>query len=161
MNARVHIVSIGNRLVGDDAVGPIVHDALAKRTLPADVQLTLLGVGGIAMLDELHRPEHLIVIDAVRWGTPAGTVHVTDDHSLRNVNGMPVTSHDIGIEDVLRVGEKLFPEKMPQKTTFIGVEGRDFDELGTALSASVAASVPKVVEIVLSLIGAPRTTAST
>ena len=152
MSARVLIVSIGNRLVGDDAVGPIVHDELTRRALPEDVELKLLGVGGVAILDELTGQDHMVVVDAVRWGTPAGSIHVTEEGPIKDTNGMPVTSHDIGLKDVLAVGDQLFPERMPKKTTFIGIEGQDFDELGSPLSEAVSASVPKVVALVLSLL---------
>ncbi len=150
MNGRVLVVSIGNRLVGDDAVGPVVHDALAETPLPDGVVLKLLGVGGIALLDELDGQEHLIVVDAVRWGTPAGSIHVTSGNPARDNVGMPVTSHDISLNDALVIGEKLYPEKMPKEILFVGIEGRDFDELGSPLSPPVEAAVPKVVDIVLS-----------
>lgn len=152
MSDRVLVVSIGNRLVGDDAVGPTIHDELINQNLPDDVVLKLLGVGGIDILDALSGQEHLIVIDAVRWGTPPGSVHVTTAAPLKDTNGMPVTSHDIGLKDVLEVADCLFPENVPKKTTFIGIEGENFDELGSPLSESVKAAVPQVVNLVLSIL---------
>ena len=142
----VLVVCIGNRLVGDDGVGPAVFDVLADARLPENVSLMLLETRGIGLLDELDGQSLLAVVDAVRFGTPPGTLHVLNREELSAAVRMPVTSHDIALTEALAVGERLFPERMPSDVLFIGVEGKEFSLLGAPLSPEVAAAVPRVVE---------------
>ena len=143
------VVCIGNRLVGDDAVGPVIYDKLKEMDLSQGAELKLLGVGGIALLDFLDGQDRLIVVDAVRFGAPSGTLHLFSGETLRTYQGMPVTSHDISLRETIAVGETLYPEKMPMELVFLGIEGESFDELGSPLSPSVAAVVNRAVETVL------------
>ena len=142
----VLVVCVGNRLVGDDGVGPAVFDALTDFPLPENVSLTLLETRGIGLLDELDGQSLLAVVDAVRFGTPPGTLHVLNGEELASAARMPVTSHDIALTEALAVGERLFPERMPSEVIFIGVEGKEFSLLGASLSPEVEAAVPRVIE---------------
>ncbi len=144
---RALVVCIGNRLVADDAAGPKVYDALVRRGLAHHVELKLLGTGGISLLDELHGEELLVVVDAVRFGAPPGTLHVLDwNHLADSAGGLPVTSHDIGIGEVMSVGNQIFPDRMPEKVVLVGIEGECFDQLGVPLTPEVEAAIPRAVK---------------
>lgn len=134
------IVCIGNDLVADDGAGPAVFDALSRMSLPPSVRLVNLGLGGIALLDELDGEDSLVVVDAVMLGDPAGTVHVIDWDALPEA-GQAVTAHGIGVREALAVGCRLFPERMPKSVGLVGIEGRCFDGLGEPLSPEVAGAV--------------------
>jgi hydrogenase maturation protease len=148
----VLVVCVGNRLIGDDAVGPIVFDALSKSTLPSSVRLCLLETRGIEVLDELAGEDLLIVIDAVRFSAPPGTIHRMSGDDLRVASRMPVTSHDIALVDALSVCALLYPERMPKEVRFIGIEGERFSILGEPLSEAVEKAVPVVVEEIIGAI---------
>ena len=47
------IVCIGNDLVADDAVGHALYRCLTEESLGNEIRLCLLGVGGMAVVDEL------------------------------------------------------------------------------------------------------------
>lgn len=143
---RALVVCIGNRLVGDDGFGPQVFDALARESLPPHVHVRLLETRGIALLDELDGPDLLIVVDAVQLGAAPGTLHVLESETLRDVARMPVTSHDIALNEALAVCGVLYPERLPSNVLFIGVEGCDFSLLGAPLSPAVARTIPSVVQ---------------
>jgi hydrogenase maturation protease len=149
---RALVVCVGNRLIGDDAVGPIVFDALLKSILSPSVRLCLLETRGIAVLDEFAAEDLLIVIDAVRFGAEAGTIHRMSREDLQAAARMPVTSHDIALADALSVCALLYPERMPKEVRFIGVEGENFNILGAPLSDAIEKAVPIVVEEVLGLL---------
>ncbi len=149
---RALVVCIGNDLVADDAVGPRIHDALRDRGIPPKVGLKRLGVGGIALLDELHGEELLVIVDAVGFGEPPGTLYVLEGSDFAVTEGMPVTSHDIGLLEVISVGSALYPERIPKRIVLVGVEGACFDQLGGAMTPAVAAAVRPAVEKVLELV---------
>lgn len=146
------VVCVGNALVADDAAGPAVHEALLALGLPAATSLRLLGVGGLALLDELGGEELLVAVDAVHLGAPPGTVHEMDFDALPKA-GPAVTSHGIGLREAIEVGRRLYPERMPRRVVLVGIEGRCFDGLGEPMSPAVAAAIPAAAERVRELVG--------
>ncbi len=149
---RSLVVCVGNDLVADDAAGPAVYAALFAQGLPAWASLRLLGVGGLALLDELQGEDLLVAVDAVQLGAPAGTVHVFEFDELPKA-GPAVTSHGIGLREAIEVGRRLYPERMPRRVALVGIEGRCFDGLGEPMSPEVAAAIPKAAARVRALVG--------
>ena len=145
------IVCIGNELVADDAVGYAVFKELSGSVLPATVRLEYCGVGGIALLELLNGQEALmIVVDAVQFGDPPGTVKIWSWDELPNLGtGCSISAHGIGLKDTISIGQTLYPERMPRRILLTGIEGRCFDELGGAMTPAVAASVPVAVTAIL------------
>jgi len=153
MNRRTLVVCIGNQLVADDGVGWAVYQALSQHDLKETVRLVFLGLGGIDLLEELDGEELLVVIDAVQLGGVPGTVHRLGWEQLPQAPARPVSGHGIGVREVLAIGARLYPQRIPGETMLIGIEGRCFDRLGQGLSPEVAEVVPEVVDIVIGLIG--------
>ena len=145
------IVCVGNSLAGDDAAGCAVHDALTGR-LPPRARLRLLGVGGIALLDDLQGEEFLIVVDAVQLGAVPGTVHVLAWDAIPAAEGAAVSLHGVGIREAGAVGRTLYPEIMPPRVYLVGIEGCRFDRLGEGMTPAVAAAIEEAVDKVLKLI---------
>jgi len=144
------VVCIGNELVADDAVGYAVYNLLAQQKLPDGVRLEYCGVGGIALLELLNGQDALmIVVDAVQFGDPPGTVTVWSWDQLPAVTtGTAVSAHGIGLKDTIAIGLTLYPERMPQQIRLVGIEGCCFDSLGTPMTPAVAARVPDAVDLI-------------
>lgn len=147
---RALVVCIGNELVADDAVGYAVFNALSEAGLPDAVRLEYCAVGGVAMLELLSgRDQLLIVVDAVQFGAPHGTVHLWSWDQLPAAgDGNAVSAHGIGLKDTIAIGRTLYPERMPPRILLVGVEGRCFDLLGEPMTPPVAAAVPEAVSVV-------------
>ena len=77
---RVLIAGMGNVLRRDDGFGVEIANRLsAAGTLPANVKVIEVGIGGIHLVQELMGGyEALIIIDALERGSPPGTVHVLE-----------------------------------------------------------------------------------
>ncbi len=146
---RVLVACIGNSLVADDAVGPAVYDRLAADPLPGGVRIELLGVGGLSLLDALRGERILLVVDAVRFGAPPGTIHVLDWENIPGAPGLPATAHGIGVREAIAIGRLIGDRRVPDKVTLVGIEGRRFDGIGEPMGPEVAAAVvPAAREIV-------------
>ncbi len=145
----VLVACIGNSLVADDAFGPAVYDCLAAGALPAGVRVELLGVGGLSLLDALRGERILVVVDAVRFGAPPGTMHVLDWEDIPGAPGLPVTAHGIGVREAIEIGRLIGDGRVPDRVTLVGVEGRRFDGIGEPMAPEVAAAVlPAAREVV-------------
>lgn len=147
------VVCIGNELVADDAVGYEVFRRLGDIGVSPAIRLAFLGVGGIALLDQLQGDEEaLIVVDAVQFGAPAGTVHrLSWDRVPANGNSA-ISAHGIGLKEAIEVGRIVSPEKIPATITLIGIEGRCFNLTREHMTPAVAAAVPVAVSAIQEII---------
>jgi hydrogenase maturation protease len=152
MRRRVLVVCIGNELVADDGVGWVVHHELERLVLPERVRLVFLGLGGIDLLEALDGEDLLVVVDGVQLGKAPGTVHRLGWEQLPHAPSRPVSGHGIGVREALAIGTRLYPQRMPQQTVLLGIEGRCFDRLGDGLSPEVAQAVPEVVRLIVQLV---------
>jgi len=135
------IVCLGNPLAADDGAGHAVYQELRRMPLPEGVRLCFVGLGGIDLLEELAGERRLIVVDAVQLGAAPGTVHVLSWERLPVRQLRPVSGHGIGIREAIEVGRRLYPERMPESISLVGIEGGCFDQLRERLSGEVAAAV--------------------
>jgi hydrogenase maturation protease len=146
------VVCVGNDLAGDDGAGPEVHDRLVREGLPGAVRLRCLATGGISLLDEIDGDGLLVVVDAVQFGAPAGTVHVRRWSDLPVPLAGAVSAHGIGLREAIEIAARLYPERLPHDAYLVGVEGTRFDQLGEDLSAAVAAGVARAASVVRTLV---------
>lgn len=151
--SRALVICIGNDLVGDDGVGHAIYYALKKKSLPSGTRLKLLGLGGMNLLDEIEGEKLLVVVDAVQFGDPPGTVHTLNWNQIPRLEPRAVSGHGIGVREAIEVSRCLYPEKTPHHIYLVGVEGRTFDQLGSGLSREVADAVGKATTEVLRLLG--------
>jgi hydrogenase maturation protease len=135
---RVVVVGIGNAARGDDAAGLIAArelDALQHEGDP------------LGLLDIWRRAHVAVVIDAVRSGADAGTVHRFD--ASRDPLPAPLrgssSTHAIGLADAIELGRAL--DRLPARLIVYGIEGERFDA-GAALTPAVAAAVELVAAAV-------------
>jgi hydrogenase maturation protease len=140
---RTIIVCIGNELIADDAVGFEVFNRLAG--CPA--RLEFLGVGGIDMLPLLEGETDMIVVDAVQFGAEPGTIHVLPWDSLPH-SSSAISAHGLGLRETIEIGTILYPEKMPQRVTLVGIEGRCFNRTREYMTAEVQDAIEAAVSTI-------------
>jgi hydrogenase maturation protease len=97
-----------------------------------------------ALVQLLSDAESAIVIDAVRSGAPAGTVHRFEvgDEPLPVTLRSSSSSHAVGVAEAIELARAL--DRLPATVTVFGIEGERFD-LGAAVSPSVAVAIDAVV----------------
>ena len=141
---RALIVCVGNDLVADDAAGPLVFDHLQRTGVPAGTRLECVGVGGLHLLDYLEGGEQtMVVVDAVWFGAPPGTVHTLAWDQLPSPGPGPMISvHAIGLRETIDIGRIVCPERIPEQITLVGIEGRCFDRMRDRITPAVAAAIP-------------------
>lgn len=148
---RTVVVCIGNELVADDAAGCLVYERLAG----IGARLEYLGVGGVDLLGMLEGETDLIVVDAVQLGAPPGTVHVLDWEELPQC-GQEISGHGIGLRESIEIGRFLFPERVPERVTLVGIEGRCFDRMREHMTRAVAEAIEPAAAAVRELVRGGR-----
>lgn len=144
---RVMILGIGNLLFRDEGFGVrVISKILKTYDLPADVAVEDGGVLGVNLLGIISRPDHLIVVDAIRnHGKPGDLYRLEGDavpERIRAKNSL----HQVDFLEALTLCRAL--EKVPE-TVILGVEPEDIETLSTELSPTVEACIEPVVRMVL------------
>ncbi len=134
------ILGVGNVLVGDEGVGVHAARLLAEEQWPAHVAVLDGGTGGFHLLEYFQSYPRLILVDATRDGSPAGTVCCF--RAATPLDCPPALgAHDIGLRDLLAAAALLGHWPQLQVVT-VAVEQLHPMEL--ELSPAVAAALPAV-----------------
>jgi len=136
----VLIIGVGNRLRGDDGVGPAVCDQLAGQGFEV-----VEHVGdGAELMDLWEDRERVFVVDATSTGALAGTINRFEPR----LEMMPrktffASSHLFGLAEAVEISRTL--GRLPEGLVIYGVEGQSFAH-GDALSEDVATAVASVAD---------------
>jgi hydrogenase maturation protease len=96
---------------------------------------------GAALIELLDGVDATILIDAVRSGSPPGTLHDLDLRTLLRSAVRPVSSHDLGVAVAIQLADAL--GRLPARGRLLGIETpgtRSADG-----SAPVEDAIPEVV----------------
>ncbi|HPP83063.1 MAG TPA: hydrogenase maturation protease [Rubrivivax sp.] len=141
----VLVLGLGNRLLGDDAAGPLVVDALARSARPP-ARLRDGGTIGLALLPEIEDARGLIAVDAAMFGAAPGTVRVFEGEAMdRQLGGTKRSAHEVALADL--VAAAALGGRLPERRALVAVEPRS-TALGLEPSAAVAAAIPRLCDAV-------------
>lgn len=143
------VLGIGNRLLQDDAAGPLVVDALRSR-LPDAARLLDGGTMGLGLLPEIECSDTLIVVDAARFGAEPGTVRVFEGEAMdAQAMGRKTSVHEVALADLL--GAAALQGLLPPRRALVAVEPAR-TELGLEPTPAVRSALPRMTEAVLAAI---------
>lgn len=145
------VVGVGSPDAGDDAVGFLVADAVARLGLPGVEVLTHEDPTDLPLL--WRGRARVVVVDAVRSGaTPGTVVAVALDAAAgggRLPSGRGAGTHDFGLASAIGLSRAL--GTLPGHLTVVGVEGVAFAP-GDPLSPAVASAVGEATRVVRRLV---------
>ncbi len=140
------VVGVGNTIRSDDGAGIHALKKLQKDSrLPDGVTFIDGGTYGIDLLAYLYDSSHLLLLDAVDVGEPAGTlVHMTQEQ----LTGLPCggSVHQLGVADLLATLPLV--SETAREIVLLGVQPVSTD-WGTELSAPVATALEELVEMAI------------
>ena len=142
------VLGLGNVLMADDALGPVVIAHLqAGWTFPDDVEVEDLGTPGLDLHPHLAGKQALIIVDTVRTDAAPGTLRLyAKDDLLRHAPGPRVSPHDPGLKEALL--SLQFAGQEPETVVLVGVAPGDTSG-NVGLTPPVAAAVDAAVTAVI------------
>ncbi|HEY4469051.1 MAG TPA: HyaD/HybD family hydrogenase maturation endopeptidase [Klebsiella sp.] len=144
---RILVLGIGNLLLGDEAVGVRIVEALEQRySLPAHVEVLDGGTSGMELMEAMANRDHLIVADAVLTGSVPGSVAVLHDEEIPALFTRKVSPHQLGLSDVLMA--LRLTDEFPQRLTLVGVVPESL-EPGIGLTPVVSQAIEAALAQVL------------
>lgn len=141
------ILGIGNILFSDEGFGIRVIEKIQEiYQFEDNIQVIDGGVLGINLLGVISKPDHLIVVDAIRnHGKPGDLYRLEGDaipERIRAKNSL----HQVDFLEALTLCQAL--DKVP-RTVILGVEPEDIDTLSTELTPATQSQVSPVIDQVL------------
>ena len=150
INRKV-ILGLGNLLRTDDGLG--VHAIRALDGKVGDWELIDGGTLGLTLLPYLEGVGDLLILDTIRLGEPAGTLHrFSSPDFARMRRDQAISGHDLGVVELWN-GLQL-KESLPHHCEVLGLEPESL-EWGTELSGVVQNALPLLLEQVLELVTFP------
>ena len=119
--ARCTVIGLGSPLMADDGVGLVALERLRREyELPEGVELVDGGTWGMSLLPVIEDAEHLLFVDAINTGVPAGTVIALARDEIPRYLAMKVSPHQVDLRDVLAVAE--LRGTLPKETIALGLQ---------------------------------------
>ena len=139
---KVAVCGIGNRIRGDDGIGPEVIDALRPDVDERNVLLLDCERSPENVLGKLQAfsPEKVILIDAVEMGKKPGSIGLVDIHTIRK---QTMSTHKLPLNLFI----DYLQSRMKFKLIFIGVQPRELG-LNSEMSGECRKAIPLVKELV-------------
>lgn len=158
---RPLVIGIGNRLRGDDGVGPQVAELVRARH--GDTIDTATAEGDLSDLAFRWRPDQAVVlIDAMASGRPPGTIEVLDipitpgipdtpsDGTAWPIRAdRPLSSHGVGLADAIALARAM--GRLPRSLHIVAIEGQTFGHglpLSEAVLAAAGTAADRIADVV-------------
>jgi hydrogenase maturation protease len=151
---RILVAGIGNVFLADDGFGVALADRLARRELPAGVEVVDYGIRGMDLAYALHDGwDAVLLLDAVPRGKPPGTLSVLEP----DLDDLPLSidAHAMDPVKVLGLAQAL-GGALP-RTLVVGCEPAivlrgDEEDVVASVSEPVRAALDEGVRLVEALI---------
>ena len=140
---RKVVLGLGNILNRDEGLGvqalKLLDAQLGKQTY---FELLDGGVLGLNLLMIVEDCSHLLILDAVNVGKPAGTVVELSKEKIPLYSGIQLSQHQITFQEVL--GLSKIRGFLPEYLHLVGIQPEDIS-IGLELSSIIKQALPEVV----------------
>ncbi len=152
---KILIAGVGNELRQDDAFGVLLAQKLQEEAMfPPSIKVMEIGSAGIHLVQQLFDGyEVLILLDIVKWGSPAGTIHFKEVE-VKDIAHLPQEEQNEFLADMHYINplKALMMAKalniLPRQTIFLGCESNQNEEIGIGISPIVEAALPVAFQMV-------------
>jgi len=151
---RILILGIGNILLKDEGIGVRVAEKMKAMNLPPDVEVMDGGTGGLDLVYCIEGRKKVIVVDAVKAGSPPGTLFRFTDKDLAGKKGVMRSAHGIDFSDVIAISNFLGTK--PEEIVFLGIEPAELSA-SMELSPEIDKMLPVLINLVVKEISSDTT----
>ena len=147
---RKVVLGLGNTLNRDEGLGVQALKLLdAQLGEQSDYELLDGGVLGLNLLMIVEECSHLLILDAVNVGKPAGTVVELTKEQIPLFAGVKLSQHQITFQEVL--GLANIRGYLPEHLHLVGIQPEDIS-VGIDLSPKIANALPEVATRAISVL---------
>ena len=143
-NSKTLILTIGNLLKGDDAVGPIIYQQLKGKLCVEIIDAGTVPENYIQTIIK-KAPKKLLIIDAIDFGAPAGTLRMFEPCQL---NSLIISTHSLSP----RVFVDMITREIDIRVYFLGIQPLQ-TQMGYPLSPAVDKAAQELISILTKIFG--------
>lgn len=139
---RTLVLGLGNPVLSDDGVGWRVVEALEDELAAhPEIDVRKSCRGGIGLMEELLGYDRALIVDAIRSGEAAGTVHLLHPHDLPTRHS--ASAHDASLATALELGRRA-GGRLPTDgdILLVAVEADDVHTFSERCTHAVSAAIP-------------------
>ena len=137
-NSKTLVVTIGNILKGDDAIGPLLYQQLTGRINAEIIDAGTVPENYIQSIIK-KAPENLLIIDAIDFAGPAGTIRMFEP---RQLSSLIMSTHSLSP----RVFVDMITQEIAVQVYFLGIQPLQI-QMGQPLSAEVDKAAQQLTAI--------------
>ncbi len=139
------VLGIGNLLWADEGFGVRAIEALAQRwQFAPQVQLVDGGTQGLYLLPLVQSATRLLILDAVDYGLPPGTLkRVENDDVPRFLGARKMSLHQTGFQEVLMLAQMT--ASFPSEVVLIGCQPEELEDYGGSLRPVVKVALEEAL----------------
>jgi len=140
------VIGLGNILRGDDGIGPVIIEELARSDLSVPIQLCEAGSDAFTILDHLLGSEPVLIVDCARMGKDPGTVQKIQTKDIERIPAdVEMSLHGYSLAEVWQIARAMGTQK---DLVMIGVEPEKV-QFNSDLSEVVKKSIPIIIKMVV------------
>ena len=143
-NSTTLILTIGNTLKGDDAVGPLLYEQLKGK-----ISIEMINAGTVPenYIQTIIRktPENLLVIDAIDFAASPGTIRIFESKQL---NSLIISTHSLSP----RMFVDMITQEIDVNVIFLGIQPLQ-TQMGYPLSTAVDKTVQQLISTLTEIFG--------
>jgi hydrogenase maturation protease len=148
------VLGIGNVLWADEGFGVRAVEALqAGWQFDGEIALVDGGTQGLYLLPLVQSARRLLILDAVDYGLPPGTLKRLDGDAVpRFLGAKKMSLHQSGFQEVLQLA--CLTGTLPDEVVLIGCQPEELDDYGGSLRPCVKAALAQALPLALAQLAA-------
>ncbi|MDQ7031191.1 MAG: hydrogenase maturation protease [Desulfonauticus sp.] len=135
------VIGLGNPFLADDRAGIVVVEDLERLGLPAHFEI--LHTVGFELLDKVLDYKRAIIVDACMLGKNVGEILEVSVKDIFTSSSL-INSHAMHIGSTLKLGDELYPERMPEEIRIFLIEVENIKEFSQEFTPEVLKAVEEV-----------------
>lgn len=147
----ITVMGVGSTLLTDEGLGiralEVLHDSY---DFEPDVEFIDGGTAGMELLAYMNDTTHLLILDCVDGGKDPGHLFSLDKDHLHQYSQGEVSSHDVGIADIIRIQTLTRPDQL-KEIHLVGMQPESLD-LGLDLSVTCDGCLPELVRMAVGVL---------
>ena len=146
---RIVVLGIGNMLWADEGFGVRCVEALQQRyEFAPHVDLVDGGTQGLALLAYVQEADALLILAAIDYGLPPGTIKVVEDDEVPCFLGAKKMSlHQTGFQEVLMVAQLM--GQYPRHVVLMGCQPEELEDYGGSLRPRTLQALEEVMPMAI------------
>ena len=151
--SEVVVLGLGNILMEDEGIGvhAVRHLEEHYRFEP-EIEIVDGGTSGLDLLPFFGPEKSILLIDAVNFDMPPGTVGLLEDDNILAQLDPKISMHHLGLSDLISISE--LTDRKARKMTLLGIQPESMANLDLEMTDTIKGVFQKVIDNALRILDA-------